>query len=82
MLQPFQRLMSVDSVTRMTKHPCRTAQQNIYVLLYIYNNAFEYSFLTTAEKLIAKTVRGQLSYAVGNARALGLARVGSRNEFL
>jgi hypothetical protein len=39
----------------------------------MYYNAFEYSFLTTAEKLILVTVRGQLSYAVGNKRALGLA---------
>ena len=31
----------------------------------------EFGFLTTVEKLIVDTVRGQLSYAVGNARALG-----------
>ena len=51
----------------------------IYIFLCIYNNAFEYSFLTTAEKLIQRQFGGQLSYAVGNARALELATAGSRN---
>jgi hypothetical protein len=35
--------------------------------------ALEFGFLTSVEKLTVGTVREQLSYAVGNARALGSA---------
>jgi hypothetical protein len=35
--------------------------------------ALEFGFLTSVEKLTLATVRGQLSHAVGNARALELA---------
>ena len=45
----------------------------LYVFLCVHFIALEFSFLTSAEKLIPTTVRGQLSYAVGNARALELA---------
>jgi hypothetical protein len=40
---------------------CQISRQHIRIFLCIYNNALEYSFLTTAEKLIVVTVRGQLS---------------------
>lgn len=52
----------------------------LYLFLYMYFIALEFSFLTSAEKLIPTTVRGQLSYAVGNARALELAWAGFRNR--
>ncbi len=41
--------------------------------------AIEFGFLTIPEKLTLHVVRGQLSFAVGNTRALGSAVEGPRN---
>jgi hypothetical protein len=48
-------------------------KEKLPYLLCMHFTALEFGFLTPAEKLIPISVRGQLSYAVGNARALGLA---------
>ena len=42
-------------------------------------STLEFGFLTTVEKLTLRSVRGQLSFAVGNTRALGSAVEGPRH---
>ena len=42
-------------------------------------STLEFGFLTIPEKLTLRTVRGQLSFAVGNTRALGSAVEGPRH---
>jgi hypothetical protein len=41
--------------------------------------AFEFGFLTISEKLTPQVVRGHLSFAAGNARALGSTLEDPRN---
>jgi hypothetical protein len=41
--------------------------------------ALEFGFLTNLEKLTLPMVRGQLTFAVGNTRALGSTQKGSRH---
>ena len=66
----------------LPKVPCFTiiSKERLSEFLCTHHCALEFSFLTSVEKLTLATVRGQLSYAVGNARALGSACAVSRNR--
>lgn len=54
-------------------------KEKLSYLLCLHFYALEFGFLNIPEKLTLAMVRGQLTFAVGNTRALGSAHEGPRH---